>query len=132
MLLWLLQDYTSFKKLIKAPAKFFWGYTLCTFDLSFLMLSSAKWNSCYCCAMFVKSIGVLSSHYDICENCFPETVTFPSRVSYLINIPLSQRGSFTGNVYLLQVYNLIGSINEFLNLEIIIIFSVSLFNTVQF
>lgn len=83
--------------------------------------------------MFVKSIGVLSSHYDICENCFPETVTFPSRVSYLINIPLShQRGSFTENVYLLQVYNLIGSINKFLNLEIINICSVSLFNTVQF
>lgn len=58
---------------------------------------------------------------------FPEAVTFPSSVSYLINIPLShQRGSFTENLSLLHVYNLIGFMNEFLYLEIIKICSVSI------
>lgn len=85
--------------------------------------------------VFVKSTGILSRGYDICDNIsfFPETVTFPSSVSYLINIPLShQGGSFTENAYLLQVYNSVEFINEFLNLEIIKICTLSLFNTIRF
>lgn len=136
MLLWFLQDYTSFKNLIKASASFLWGYTL---QVWLVLLTVFKFQIkillllCYLCLW--KALGYFLGDMTSVRTSplFPETVTFPSSVSYLINIPLShQRGSFTENLYLLQVYNSVEFINEFPNLEIIKICTVSLFNTIWF